>query len=168
MSKLENVRTILNAFLSVLTQPFAQDLKAAVTNASTSILLAGSLAFLLNGGTRTALEFSKSSFVLVLVWMAVTAVFARFTGAVRLGLTMARNLSVVSFWIAVTLVVIVAVERFLVPNPLDRTIRVLIVSVMLLGFILVHTLRNLPVRSALGMTLLLWISTSALAWTIFY
>ena len=164
MLRIEDVQAVLNAFLGLFTQPFEQDLKASVTAAATSISLAGleGLALLFNGGIRTALDFGSSSLVLVLVWMAVTAVVTRVE---RRGLTIARNLSVVSFWIAVTLVFIFAAE-LVFPNPLDRAIRLLSVSVALLVLVPVHMIRNLPVGAALRMTLALWFSTGALAWRV--
>ena len=166
MPKVEAVQAVLNAFLGLFTQPFEQDLKASVTAAATSISLAGleGLALLVNGGSRTALDIGGPSLALVLVWMAVTAVV---TGVEHRGLTIARNLSVVSFWIAATLVFVFAVE-LVFPNPLDRAIRLLSVSGVLLVLVPVHMIRNLPVGAALGMTLALWFSTVALAWMVVY
>ena len=173
MSRLESVQAVLNAFLSLFTQPFEQDLKASMKAAATSISLAGlvsaslagfeGLGLLANGGSRTTLEFGRSSLILVLVWMFTTAVFTK----VERGLRIARNLNVLSFWIAVTLVLVLAMERVF-PGPLDRAIRLLSVSVVLLVFVPVHMFRNLPISSALPMTLVLWLSTGALAWTVFY
>ena len=51
---------------------------------------------------------------------------------------------------------------------LDRAIRFLSVLFLLLVCIPVHVLRNLPVGLALPMTQGLWLSTSALAYSIIY
>ena len=166
MPRVAAVRAVLNAFLGLFTQPFDQDLKASVTAAATSISLAGleGLVLLVDGETRTALDISGPSLVLVLVWMAVTAGVTK----VKLrGLTIARNLSVVSFWIAATLVFVFAAE-LVFPDPLDRAIRLLSVSVVLLVLVPVHMIRNLPVGTALRMTLALWVSMGALAWRVLY
>ena len=166
MPSLEAVRAVLNAFLGLFTQPFDQDLKASVTAAATSISLAGleGLTLLADPGSRTALEIGRSSLVLILLWMAVTAIVSK---AARRGLAIARNLSVVSFWIAVTLVFVFAVQ-LVFPDPLDRAIRLLSVSGVLLVLVPVHMVRNLPGGSALRMTLALWLSTGALAWRVVY
>ena len=160
-ARIEAVRTILNAFLGLFTQPFEQDLRASVQAAATAISLAGleGLALLVSGGNRTALEIGSFSLVLVLVWMAVTAVV---TKAERRVLAIARNLGVVSFWIAATLVFIFAVEFFF-PGPFNREIRFQSVSVVLLVLVPVHMFRNLPIGSAFWMTLFLWFSTITLA-----
>ena len=160
-ARIEAVRTILNAFLGLFTQPFEQDLRASVQAAATAISLAGleGLALLVSGGNRTALEIGSFSLVLVLVWMAVTAVV---TKAERRVLAIARNLGVVSFWIAATLVFIFAVEFFF-PGPFNREIRFQSVSVVLLVLVPVHMFRNLPIGSASWMTLFLWFSTITLA-----
>lgn len=160
-ARIEVVRTILNAFLGLFTQPFEQDLKASVQAAATAISLAGleGLALLISGGSRAALEIGGSSLVLVLVWMAVTAVV---TKVERRVLAIARNLGVVSFWIAATLVFVFAVEIFF-PGPFNRMVRFLSVSVVLLILVPVHMFRNLPIGPASWMTLFLWFSTVALA-----
>ena len=166
MSSIEAVQGVLNAFLGLFTQPFEQDLKTSTTAAATAISLAGleGLAFLVNGGARTALEIGGFSLVLVLLWMAVTAVVTRIE---RRPLTLARNLSVVSFWIAVTLVFVLAVG-LVNSDPLARAIRLAIVLSALLVFVPVHMFRNLPLGAALWMTFALWFSTGALAWTALY
>ena len=81
----------------------------------------------------------------------------------RLKLTIARNLSVLSFWIAATLVLVLAVE-LVRPDPLDGAIRRGIVAVVLLLLVPMHMRFNLPVWSAVKMSLPLWISTVFLAW----
>ena len=159
--KREAVQGVLNAFLGVFTQPFEQDLGASVKAAATSISLAGLLAVLVDTGRQTALEFGRSSLVLVLIWMAVTAVVGKVD---RRRLTIARNLSVVSFWIAVTLVLVIAVG-LVFPDPLDRAIRLASVWGALLVLVLVYVIRiRLSVGPAALMILALWVSAGGLAW----
>ena len=155
------VRTLLEAFLGVFTQPFEQSLRSSLAAAATAITLAGlqSLAFLPHGASRTPTIVS-TSLVVVLVWMALTAVVS---DRERIPLNMARNLSVVSFWIAVTLVFILSVGHFRA-DAHDQAIRFLIVACVLVVLVPVHVFRNLPLRSALPMTLALWLSTVTLAW----
>ena len=167
MQKIQRVETVLNAFVGLFTQPFEQDLKASIRAAATSIFLAGllplqGLALVAQRGSLTALEVGRTSFVLVLVWMAATAVFSR-AGSRQLAI--ARNLSVLSFWIAVTLVLVLTVE-LVFTKELVRASKLASVLGMLLLCVPVHMFRNLHIRSALPMTLALWLSTGALAWRI--
>ena len=166
MPNIEAVRGVLNAFLGLFTQPFEQDLNASVKAAATSISLTTleGLVLLANSESRTAMDIARPTLVLFLVWMAITAVV---TTAERRALLIARNLSVVSFWIAATLVFVFAAEIFF-PNRLDRAIRLLSVSGVLLVLVPVHMIRNLPVGAALRMTLGLWLSTGALTWMVIY
>ena len=162
MLKHEAVQEVLNAFLGLFTQPFEQDLKASVKAATTAILLAGlpGLALLVNGGSRAVGEIVGPSFVLALLWILLTAVFIK---EERRNLTIARNLSVLSFWIAATLVFVFAAE-LVRPDPFDAAIRRGIVAVALFLFVPMHMIFNLPLWPALKMTLPLWISTVFLAW----
>ena len=162
MPKHEAIQEVLDAFLRLFIQPFDQDLKASVKVATTAIVLAGlpGSALLVNGGIRTVGEIVGSSIVLVLVWMLLTAIM---TKKERLKLTIARNLSVLSFWIAATLVLVLAVE-LVRPDPLDGAIRRGIVAVVLLLLVPMHMRFNLPVWPAVKMSLPLWISTVFLAW----
>ena len=166
MPRIEDVQKILNAFLGLFTQPFKQDLKAAVTAAATSISLVGfeGLLFLVRGGIRTALEIIGFCLILVLAWMAVTAIV---TNVDSRELVIARNLSVVSFWIAVTLVLVFAVE-FFSPGPFDRAIRFQRVLYGLLVLVPVHMIRNLPFGTAWWMILVLWFSMGTLAYAVYY
>ena len=162
MPRHEVIQEVLDAFLGLFTQPFEQDLKASVEAAATAILLAGlaGSALLVNGGIRAVGEFVGSSFVLVLVWMLLTATM---TKKERRNLMIARNLSVLSFWVAATLVLVFAVE-LVRPDPLDGAIRRGIVAVVLLLLVPMHMRFNLPVWPALKICLPLWISTVFLAW----
>ena len=166
MPKLEAVQAVLSACIGLFTQPFEQDLNASVKAATTAISLAGLEGFwlLADRESRTAMDIASATLVLVLVWMAITAIV---TNAERRALSIARNLSVVSFWIAATLVFLIAVE-IIFPDRLARAIRFLSVSGVLLVLIPVHMLRNLPVGAALWMTPALWFSTGALAWMVIY
>ena len=116
------------------------------------------------GSGDTIQAIGGPSLVLVLVWMAVTAVVAK---ADRRELAIARNLSVVSFWIAATLVFFLAVET-IIPGPFTEARRFAAVLIALFVFVPVHMFRSLPVGAALGMALALWVSTGFLAWTLVY
>lgn len=169
MLKVEGVQSVLNAFIGLLTQPFDQDLKASVKAAATSICLAVILAaqgtsFLTGDGAQTALDIGGVSMVLILVWMALTAILSPTDGR---KLAIARNLSVVSFWIAVTLVVLLAVE-FVFTDPLDRAVRLTTAWITLLVLIPIHMFRNLRLSLAFFMTLCLLVSTWGLAHRIIY
>ena len=158
----EAILSALNAFVGLFTQPFEQDLKSSMKAASIAILLATlpGLQFLFNGGHRAAMEFASHSFVLVIVWVLLISIFTKQDKK----LVIARNVSVLSFWIAAVLVVILAVN-LLLTDPLDRAVRRLIAVSLLLLFIFAHMKLNLPCWSAVKMTLFLWISTSFLAWS---
>ena len=166
MPKLEAIQGVLSAFAGLFTQPFDQDLNAALKSAGMSISLASlpGLAFFANHGSRTALEIAGFTLVLVLMWMAMTAIL---TKAEHRKLTIARNLSVISFWIAVTLVLVFAME-LVFGNPLDRAIRLLSVLALLLVLVPIHVFRNLATSLAFPMTLVLWLSTGALASSVIY
>ena len=111
---------------------------------------------------RSPSEIGRNAFVLVIFWMAVTAVIAK--PEQRL-LTLARNLSVVSFWIAVTLAFVMAADLIL-NDPFDLPPRLLSVGLLLIFAIPLHTFRILPPRQALPMTVALWVSMGILAWRV--
>lgn len=168
MSKIEAIQEVLSAFAGLFTQPFEQELNAALKSAATSIVLASlpGLRILANHGGGPALEIGGDSLVLILCWMALTAVFSK---AESKGLTIARNLSVVSFWIAVTLVLALAAE-LVFTDPLDRAMRLISICALLLVLVPLHVFRNsrLPRLTALLMTLLLLLSTGALTYRAIY
>lgn len=155
-------RDVVDAFVGLLTQPFGQDLRTSVTAAGTAVSLAvmvgGSGALV--GGLPDALEFAGMSLVVVLVWTVASVVFAKADHPVKL--TLARNLSVVSFWVAVTLALMLATAA--VTDPLSQTGRRLAVSCFLLILVPIHTLRNLPLRLGMGMTAALLVTTWMLIW----
>ena len=84
---------------------------------------------------------------------------------------MARNLSVLSFWIAATLVFVIVMAS-LFSDPLDRAIRLVAVCAVLAVCVPLHVARNLSHHFGIGLTLLmtlaLWFSTCGLAWGIIY
>ena len=169
MPRVEAIQGVLSAFAGLFTQPFEQDLNTALKSAAVSISVTSlqGLAFLVNHGGPTALEIGGVSLILVIAWMTMTAIL---TKAERKQLTIARNISVVSFWIAVTLVFVFSIE-LVFSDPLDRANRLLSVLCLLLVFVPVHmflNFRNLGVGLALMMTLALWLSTGALAFRIIY
>ena len=168
MPKIEVIQEVLSAFAGLFTQPFEQELNAALKSAAMSIVLASlpGLRILVNHGGDRALEMGGDSLVLVLCWMAFTAVFSK---ADSRRLTIARNLSVVSFWIAVTLVLALVAE-LVFTDPLDRAMRLISIWALLLLLVPVHVFRNsrLPRLTALLMTLLLLLSTGVLTYRTIY
>ena len=105
MAKPAFVQAVLDAYIGLLTQPFDQDLKASKRVAAAAItlpLLPGLT--LANDGSGTAAEIGGFSLVLVLAWAASPAIFGK---PERKELAIARNLRVVSFWIAVTLLFVI-------------------------------------------------------------
>ncbi len=155
------IQKVLNAFLGLFTQPFEQDIGASSKAAATAISLATlpGLGILFNGGIRASGELVVSSLGIALVWMLLTAVVTKQDK----NLVIARNLSVLAFWIAATLVIIFGVN-IVRPDPLDAALRRVFAVGVLLLLVPVHMFRNLPCWSALRMTLSLWISTIFLAW----
>ncbi len=164
MAKPAFVQAVLDAYIGLLTQPFDQDLKASKRVAAAAItlpLLPGLT--LANDGSGTASEIGGFSLVLVLAWAASPAIFGK---PERKELAIARNLRVVSFWIAVTLLFVILVG-FIFSNPLDRAIRLLAVLGALLVFVPVHVFRNFRVGLALLIPAL-WLSMGLLAWRVIY
>lgn len=165
--RVESVQRILNAFLGLLTQPLGQNLGDSVRAATMAIVLAAGLQAWISSsssGGYGAQDTAVSSLVLVLVWMATTAVVS---GIDRRRLTMARNLSLLSFWIAVALVFILAAKTsFRESSDLLKPVGT--VSVALLVLVPVHLLRSLPFGLALRMTVALWFSMAFLVWRVFY
>ena len=169
MLRIESVQSVLNAFVGLFTQPFDQDLQSSVKGAVMSIALTAMLtgqeaSVLMGGEVESALEIGGFSMVLILVWMAISAIIR--SGEER-KLIIARNISVVSFWIAVTLVVVLAV-KFIFPEPFDLAIRLISSCAILAVLVPIHMFRNLRFRLALVMTSGLLISTWGLSYTIIY
>ena len=158
--KQQPVQEILNAFLDLFTQPFEQDVKASVTSAATAIMLAfgiSSLQFLVDTRILQGIggDFAAYSFVLIVVWMLLTVISHKQEERM---LAIARNLSVLSFWIAGTLVVVLLMN-VLRPDPLDGALRRVVASITLIPLISTHMFCNLPFRRALTMTFFLFTST---------
>lgn len=165
MPRIKTVEALLRAFARVFTQPLEQDLKDSLATAAVSVMLATMTAgtmLLANGQCRTPGKIGGSSLVLILLWMALTAIL---TNVERRKLTMARHLSIVSFWIAVTLVLVLAAE-LVRPDQLAQATRGLIVAVLLVVLVPVHVFRSLPFGSAVWMTLALWLTTGVFANTV--
>jgi len=160
MPLLAEIPKLLEAFLGLLTQPFEQSPADSLRGAGTSITLAGAFAGI---GQGTVVEATPPSLTLVVVWMAVSAVVAK---ADRRGLEIARNVSVISFWIAVTSAFILAAEQ-VYPDPFDRGPRFYFVAGWLL-LVPVHMFRSLSFWRAVVMTSALLVSAGFLAASLIY
>lgn len=160
------IQEVLNAFLAIFTQPLEQGVEASARAAAMSITLAGmeGLVLLATNGSASALEFSRSALVLVLVWITVTSVASN---AGNRKLMLARNLSVISFWIAATMALIFAVE-LLFPNDLDRDLRIWLCIGALLVLVPFHLTRSGYGLASVWMTIALWLSTGMLAYRAIY
>ena len=159
------IKEILNAFLDLFTQPFEQDVKASLTSAVTAITLVfgiTGLQFLVNTRILQGIggEFAAYGFVLIVFWMLLTAISHKQEDRMS---AIARNLSVLSLWIAGTLVVVLLVN-VLRPDPLEGALRRVIASIILIPLISIHMFCNLPFRRALTMTFFLGVSTVFLAY----
>lgn len=151
-------------FLGLFTQPFEQSLEASVRCAVTAILLVFGISGLqllfdftflpVKGG-----EFAAYSLVLVIIWMLITSILPK---AEDRKLAIARNLSVLSFWIAGVLVAVLLANS-LYPDPLGGALRRLIASGFLILSIFIHMFRNGRSWRALKMTFFLCLSTVFLA-----
>ena len=118
----EKIRELLAAFAALFTQPVdQQDLPTSLRSAAVSIGLVtlGGVNSLIQNGVRSAGEIVVASLLVVLLWMLGTGVVVQDE---RRKLVMARNLNLLSFWIAATLI-LVFLAAMLYPNPLDKTIR---------------------------------------------
>ena len=97
--------------------------------------------------------------------MVVTAAITKTADRVS---RMARNLSVLSFWIAATMVFVFAVE-LIFPGPFGRSARFYSCILMLLVLIPVHLIRgSKSIGVALWMTAALWSSTGFLVFRLVY
>ncbi len=136
-------------------------LNHSLKNAAVSIVLVATLLAVPGSvpspdlGSSTAQEMAFFSLILVLAWMAIMAIVVKSDRQ-----ALARNLSVISFWVAVTLV-LVCVAEYPFPDPLDRAIRLLSVWIMLLILVPLHMFRNMTCGRALLMTVVLVISRAS-------
>ena len=155
----------MRAFLGVLTHPLEQDLQESLKAAAVSVSLVGLCGGVAAGESRHAIaDIGGPSLVLVLLWMVGAAVFPK---PERRKLAIARSLSVVAFWIAVTMVFVLAAEA-LIPDSLDRAMRFVAVLFALVISVPVHMFRSLTFRVALGMTFPLLVSMGILARMLLY
>lgn len=92
-----------------------------------------------------AVEVILFSCALLLLWIAAMAVLIQKKRRQRV---ITRNLSFVSFWMGVTMVLMV-LATFALPHGLDGSLRALMVCSLLFPCILVHITRSLPVGSAM-------------------
>lgn len=166
LEKSKAIQEVLNAFLAVFTQPLEQGVEASVKAAAMSIALAAmeGMVLLATDGGASVLEFSRSALVLVLVWMAVTSAASNVQNRTLL---LARNLSVLSFWIAATMALIFAVD-LLFPNDLDRDVRIWLCFGALVVLVPIHLIRSRYGLASVWMTLALWLSTGILAYRVIY
>ena len=155
-----SVRKILDAFASLFTQKIdQQDLPTSIKAATIAIGLPT-----LTGGFRygfgAAGEIVVTSLGVVLIWMLGTSIVS--------GKEMARNISLVSFWIAASLVIVFLAD-ILFPGPFERGIRFLITAGVLVVLVPTHVWRIVPSWLAFfGLTLSLWFTMGVLAWRVIY
>lgn len=169
----EAIGGVLNAFVALVTQPFEQEIGASVRAAALAISLGGleGMVFLARNGIPSALEFGVSALVLVLVWIIVTAILANRNRVSAI----ARNLSILSFWIAATMVFVIAMELIFHDTDTEgiRFYSCIAVLLVLVPIHLFHGSARLFRGSmrffiVLGMTLALWFSTGFLAYRVIY
>jgi len=149
--------------LGLLTRPFDQKPADALVGAGTAVGLAGTFVAIGNGGvnalTGTATDAATPSLALVAIWMVVAAVSAK--GDQR-GTAIARGISVISFWIAATAVLILLAGQFY-PDDFDHGPRRYFVFLSLLVLVPLHMWRSgSPLGKALVLTIALWASTGFL------
>ena len=150
------IHAVLRSFFGLLTRPFEQSPADSVRGAVTAIVLSMSFA---GFGEISTTGAATSGLALVVVWMLISAVF---TGADRRTLEVARNVSVISFWIAATSALVLVAEQ-VHPDCSDRGPRVEFVWYGLLFLVPVHMFKSLRFGAAFRMTLALWVSTGLLA-----
>ena len=164
------VRKTLEAFSTLFTQPTKQQaLPTSLRAATTAIGLCSLPGFGLLRGVHSAGWISFASLLVVLFWMLVTSIIAR---PENKELAMARNLSLVSFWIPATLVLVFCAELFF-SDPLQKGIRFQGVAGLLFLLILIHLcqcVRFQCVRfwSVLWLMPTLWTTMALLAYLIVY
>ena len=164
--KQESIQKILEAFVSLFTQPIEQqDLPTSIKSCTASIVL--SLVFgigLTLHREHSVAEIAGITLVIVLAWMCITAIIYRHENK---KLMLARNLSLVSFWIAATFV-FVLFNGIIFSSPLDQTI--VFVGTLILISILVpfHLYKILSGRHYFLMTLAVWFTMNLLSWHIIY
>lgn len=155
------VQAVLQAFVSLVTHPLEQSLQESVKAATASVVLVGLTDTVVrNSGAVTIHGIGGPSLLIVLVWLALTAVIAK---PDRRSLAIARNLSLVSFWMAITLVLVLA-AKLVVSAVFDRSLRFVVVLLALLVLVPLHLFRTLRAGIALGTSIALVASMGILAW----
>ncbi len=165
MTELKKVRKTLDDFATLLTQEIDhQDLPTSLKAATRAIGLSTlpGVGLVIRHGVGTAAEIAGTSLVLVLSWMVFTAILSR-----EKKLAMARNLNLLSFWIAATLVFVFLTD-LLFDDPLEKMIRFLSVAGGLFVFVPVHLIRSARSWSILWRLPALWLTMGYLAWSVFY
>ena len=163
----KTAQKMLVALASVLTHPIDQeDLPTSLRAAASALVLAAptGLGLLIRDEAASGADVFGTSLIVIMVWMVVTSLLAR---PERRTPELARNLGLVSFWIAVTLVLVMG-AGVLNPDPLDKGIRFLIVFILLGVLIPVHLSRGVGLRTAVKLILPLWLTMSILAWRVIY
>ena len=158
---------MLVALASVLTHPIDQeDLPTSLRAAASALVLAApsGLGLLIRDEGASGVDVFGTSLIVIMFWMAATSLIAR---PERRTAKLARNLGLVSFWIAVTLVLAMG-AGVLYPDPLDKGIRFLSVFVLLVVLVPVHLSRGVGFRTALKLILPLWLTMGILARRIIY
>ena len=181
MFELVPVRTIvgklLEAYVGLFIKPFEQNLERALTAAATSVALAIILPVFILGALANrpvqeigVQKIGANSLVIILIWVVATVVITK-PEKTLLTLTLARNLSLVSSWIAVTVVAIIAVKLWF-HEPMDLPKRLVIAYLALSMLFIVHTWFNLrpprrqpPVKTLCMMACLL-LSMGVLIWKV--
>lgn len=163
----EVARKTLVALASLLTHPIDQgDLQTSLRAAKAAVALVALPGFgqLIRDGVGAGSDRLVTSVVILLVWMVVTSKLARRD---RKKLQLARNLGLVSIWIVVTQVLVMA-AGVLYADPLARSVRFLIVCGLLMVLVPAHLLRDTDFRTAAKLTLPLWLTMGILAWRIIF
>ena len=159
MVNYEMVRKLLETFASLFTQPLEQeDLPTAIKSAASALTLCTlpGLGLLVRG---VRFDFFKISLMIMLICIGGTSIVSRSGNKV---VQAAKNLTITTFWIAMTLLVVLGVI-VIFPDPLDSGIRRLIASVLLVVLIPVHLFQSsVRVMSASWLTLFLWLTITML------
>ena len=158
---------MLVALASLLTHPIDQeDLQTSLRAAASALVLATptGLGLLIRDEAASGVDLFGTSLIVIMVWMVITSLLVR---PERKKLELARNLGLVSIWIAVTLVLVMG-AGVLYPDPLGAGFRFLIVCVLLGVLVPIHLLRGTSFRTAVKLILPLWLTMGIFAWRVIY
>ena len=161
MPLLAPIQPLLQSFFGLLTQPFEQSPTDAVKGAAVGIGLSVVLAAIGENDIRST---ATNSLVLVIIWMLGSAVLA--TADLRT-LHIARNVGVISFWIAGTSALVLLAEQ-VYSDPISRVSRMEVVLFGLAVLVPVHMLRSVRGLRAAVMIVALWVSTGFFAYKLLY